>query len=158
MDGFLQKLKKVVRIVLYGPFISQSDCRKAGPYQLPSNNTWLIVLISLLCANWLELDSSFFEMSWRAELVAFRIAFTKSSYFRFVNNLTAIKVIFSRWLESNMVNLDRCRGMWLQSKETQELLVSMEYLLFQPPLYARGRINLSLCEKPLNHNSQWCAR
>ena len=38
MDDFLQKLKKVVRIVLYGPAISQSDCRKAGPYQLPSNN------------------------------------------------------------------------------------------------------------------------
>ena len=35
---FLQKLKKVVRIVLYGPAISQSDCRKAGPYQLPYNN------------------------------------------------------------------------------------------------------------------------
>ena len=34
---FLQKLKKVVRIMLYGPAISQSDCRKAGPYQLPSN-------------------------------------------------------------------------------------------------------------------------
>ena len=38
MDDFLQKLKKVVRIVLYGPVISQSDCRKAGPYQLPFNN------------------------------------------------------------------------------------------------------------------------
>ena len=38
MDDFLQKLKKVVRIVLYGPAISQSDCRKAGPYQLPCNN------------------------------------------------------------------------------------------------------------------------
>ena len=36
MDDFLQKLKKVVRIVLYGPAISQSDCMKAGPYQLPS--------------------------------------------------------------------------------------------------------------------------
>ena len=35
---FLQKLKKVVRIVLYGLAINQSDCRKAGPYQLPSNN------------------------------------------------------------------------------------------------------------------------
>ena len=35
---FLQKLKKVVRIVLYGPAISQSDCRKAGPYQLPYDN------------------------------------------------------------------------------------------------------------------------
>ena len=35
MDDFLQKLKKVVRIVLYGPAISQSDFRKAGPYQLP---------------------------------------------------------------------------------------------------------------------------
>ena len=35
MDDFLQKLKKVVRIVLYGPTINQSDCRKAGPYQLP---------------------------------------------------------------------------------------------------------------------------
>ena len=33
-DDFLQKLKKVVRMVLYGPAISQSDCRKAGPYQL----------------------------------------------------------------------------------------------------------------------------
>ena len=37
MDDFLQKLKKVVRIVLYGPAISQSVCRKAGPYQWPSN-------------------------------------------------------------------------------------------------------------------------
>ena len=36
MDDFLQKLEKVVRIVLYGPAISQSDCKKAGPYQLPS--------------------------------------------------------------------------------------------------------------------------
>ena len=38
MDDFLQKLKKVVPVVLYGPAISQSDCRKAGPYQLPYNN------------------------------------------------------------------------------------------------------------------------
>ena len=38
MEDFLQKLKKVVLIVLYGPAISQSDCRKAGPYQLPYNN------------------------------------------------------------------------------------------------------------------------
>ena len=30
-------IKNVVRIVLYGQVISQSDCRKAGPYQLPSN-------------------------------------------------------------------------------------------------------------------------
>ena len=37
MDDFLEKLKKVVRIVLYGPAISQSDCRKAGLYQLPFN-------------------------------------------------------------------------------------------------------------------------
>ena len=29
MEDFLQKLKKVVHIVLYGPAISQSDCRKA---------------------------------------------------------------------------------------------------------------------------------
>ena len=35
MDDFLEKLKKVVCIVLYGPAISQSDCRKASPYQLP---------------------------------------------------------------------------------------------------------------------------
>ena len=35
MDDFLQKWKKVVRIVLYEPAISQSDCRKAGLYQLP---------------------------------------------------------------------------------------------------------------------------
>ena len=39
MDDFPKKLKKVVRIVLYGPAISQSDCRKPGPYQLPCNNT-----------------------------------------------------------------------------------------------------------------------
>ena len=42
MDHFLQKLKKVVRIVLYGPAISQSDCKKAGPYQLPCNNYYLL--------------------------------------------------------------------------------------------------------------------
>ena len=35
---FLQKFKKMVRIVLYGPAISQSDCRKVGPYQLAYNN------------------------------------------------------------------------------------------------------------------------
>ena len=35
MDDFLQKLKKVVRILSDGPAISQSDCRKACPYQLP---------------------------------------------------------------------------------------------------------------------------
>ena len=35
---FLQKLKKVVHIVLYGPAISQSDCRKTGPYQLSYND------------------------------------------------------------------------------------------------------------------------
>ena len=35
---FLQKFKTVVHIVLYGPAISQSDCRKAGPYQLPYDN------------------------------------------------------------------------------------------------------------------------
>ena len=40
MDDFLQKLKKVVRTVLDGPAISQSDCRKPGPYQLPSNNNF----------------------------------------------------------------------------------------------------------------------
>ena len=38
MDDSLQKLKKVVGIVLYGLAISQSDCRKTSPYQLPSNN------------------------------------------------------------------------------------------------------------------------
>ena len=38
MDDFLQLLKKVVRIVLYRPTINQSDCRKACPYQLPSDN------------------------------------------------------------------------------------------------------------------------
>ena len=36
MDDFLQKLKKVVRI---GPAISQSDCRKAVPYQFPYDNS-----------------------------------------------------------------------------------------------------------------------
>ena len=40
MYDVLQKLKKVVRIVLYGPAVSQSDCRKAGSYQLPLNNTF----------------------------------------------------------------------------------------------------------------------
>ena len=38
MDDFLQKLKKVARIVLYGPAISKSDCKKVGPYQLAYNN------------------------------------------------------------------------------------------------------------------------
>ena len=45
---FLQKLKKVVSIVLYGPAISQSDGRKTGPYQLPSNNT-LLIYLQLVC-------------------------------------------------------------------------------------------------------------
>ena len=42
MDDFLQKLKKLIRIVLYGLAISQSDCRKGGPYQLSSNNYYLL--------------------------------------------------------------------------------------------------------------------
>ena len=37
MDDFLQNLKKVVCIVLYGPAVSQSDCSKASPYQLRYN-------------------------------------------------------------------------------------------------------------------------
>ena len=37
IDDFVQKLKKVVRVVLYGPAVSQSGYRKAGPYQLPYN-------------------------------------------------------------------------------------------------------------------------
>ena len=40
MDNFLRNLKKVVRTVLYRAVISQSDCGKAGPYQLP-NNKWM---------------------------------------------------------------------------------------------------------------------
>ena len=47
MDDFLRKLKKVVRVVLYGPAISQSDCRKAGSYQLPYNNIRYKVLAAL---------------------------------------------------------------------------------------------------------------
>ena len=39
MDDFLEKLKKVLPIVLYGPTISQSGCRKAGLYQLKYNAT-----------------------------------------------------------------------------------------------------------------------
>ena len=35
----MKNLKKVVRVVLYGPAISQSDSRKASPYQLPFNKT-----------------------------------------------------------------------------------------------------------------------
>ena len=49
MDDFLQKLRKVVRIVLYGPAISQSDCRKAGPYQLPSNKGEILTWEDLNC-------------------------------------------------------------------------------------------------------------
>ena len=42
-DDFLQKLKKMVRIVLYGLAIdSQSDCRNAGRYQLQYNNMLLL--------------------------------------------------------------------------------------------------------------------
>ena len=39
MDDSLQKLKKMVRIVLYGLAISQSDCREGSLYQLPLINT-----------------------------------------------------------------------------------------------------------------------
>ena len=35
---FSAKVEKVVRVVLYRAAISQSDYRKAGPYQLPFNN------------------------------------------------------------------------------------------------------------------------
>ena len=49
MDDFPQKLKKVARIVLYGPAISQSDCSKAGPYQLPYINAKYKMETLLLC-------------------------------------------------------------------------------------------------------------
>ena len=39
---FSAEVEKVVRIVVYGPAISQSDYRKADPYQLPSNNYYLL--------------------------------------------------------------------------------------------------------------------
>ena len=43
MDDFLEKLKKVVRIVFHHRLaISPSDCRKAVPYQFPYNNISLI--------------------------------------------------------------------------------------------------------------------
>ena len=35
VDDFLKNVKKMVRIVLYGPAVSQSDCRKPCPHQLP---------------------------------------------------------------------------------------------------------------------------
>ena len=38
MDDFLQKLEKVVYIMLYGPAIRKSDGMKAGQYQSPYNN------------------------------------------------------------------------------------------------------------------------
>ena len=44
----MQKSKKVVRIVLYELAISQSDCRKAGPYQLLYNNSLRAVQLSTL--------------------------------------------------------------------------------------------------------------
>ena len=34
---FYAKLTKMVGVVLYGQAVSQSDCRKAGPYQLLYN-------------------------------------------------------------------------------------------------------------------------
>ena len=49
---FLQKLKKVARIVLYGPAISQSDCRKAGPYQLPYNNALYCIVFHCIALHW----------------------------------------------------------------------------------------------------------
>ena len=52
MDDFLQKSKKVVRIVLYGPAISQSDCKKASLYQLPFNlNVIITTSIWIACAD-----------------------------------------------------------------------------------------------------------
>ena len=44
VNDFLQKLKKVVCIALYGLAISQSDCRKADLYQLPCNNALVVTL------------------------------------------------------------------------------------------------------------------
>ena len=44
---FLQKSKKVVRIVVHGPAISQSDCRKAGPYHSSYNK----LDYNLICHN-----------------------------------------------------------------------------------------------------------
>ena len=68
LDYFLQKLKKVVHIVLYGPVISQSDCMKAGPYQLPIitfNEAWALGVLGPMTAwisiclwgRWLEKES-----------------------------------------------------------------------------------------------------
>ena len=48
VDDFLQKLKKVVCIVLYGLAISQSDCKKASLYQLSSNEDVHEMLLKVL--------------------------------------------------------------------------------------------------------------
>ena len=39
---FSARVEKVVRIVSYGPAISQSDCRKTSPYQLSYDNNYLL--------------------------------------------------------------------------------------------------------------------
>ena len=50
MDNFLQKL--------YGPAISQSDCRKAGPYQLTYNKpSYQKYLLTMLHVRHLEILS-----------------------------------------------------------------------------------------------------
>ena len=60
---FLQKLTKVVRIVFYGPAVSQSDCRRSSPYQLSCRRTSPYQLsynnlnIQVLCS---QVDTLFF--------------------------------------------------------------------------------------------------
>ena len=47
MDDFLQKLETVVRIVLYGPAIGQSNCKKAGLYPLAYNKVQCMLVQQL---------------------------------------------------------------------------------------------------------------
>ena len=48
--------------MLYGLAISQSDCRKAGPYKLPCNNALVVTLASGPYSSF-HLKTSFWEHS-----------------------------------------------------------------------------------------------
>ena len=107
MEDFLQKLKKVVRIVLYVPAISQSDCRKAGPYQLPCNNDDLLTGI---LGPYQEIRSPSLRVLLYCYVILFRPYFNLSSLlFRsswipketFTDSHTSIKTNFSCWNTSS---------------------------------------------------------
>ena len=81
-------MKKMVRIVLYRPAISQSDCGKAGPYQLAYNNMLLLTESAVHTRKYL-----LWRYAIRTERSEVRAAWRHNRYFPYGPNSRLIRAL-----------------------------------------------------------------